>query len=130
MLLNKSLRLNWYYMAIAFKDSWRARTTLLTNAVIFAGICLLILLLIGLKSGLVTAALLLCTMLAIFVSPLWRANRLALWPRCVTGPATPELRNKLGRAGRQRFERDFTWEVVIERYYRPLFAGSQCRSNR
>jgi hypothetical protein len=53
MLLRKSLRLNWYYMVIAFKDSYRARTTLLTNAVIFAGICLLILLLIGLKSGLV-----------------------------------------------------------------------------
>lgn len=53
MLHKKSLRLNWYYMVIAIKDSCRARTTLLTNAVIFAGICLLILLLIGLKSGLV-----------------------------------------------------------------------------
>jgi glycosyltransferase involved in cell wall biosynthesis len=30
------------------------------------------------------------------------------------------LRQSMGRAGRKRFEEDFTWEVVIERHYRPL----------
>ena len=43
-----------YYTSIALKDSWRSRSTLLTNSIVFAGICLLILLLIGLKSGLVS----------------------------------------------------------------------------
>jgi glycosyltransferase involved in cell wall biosynthesis len=33
----------------------------------------------------------------------------------------PELRHQMGLAGRRRFEEDFTWDVVIERYYRPLF---------
>jgi glycosyltransferase involved in cell wall biosynthesis len=31
-----------------------------------------------------------------------------------------DYRKRLGLAGRQRFEADFTWDVVIERYYRPL----------
>jgi glycosyltransferase involved in cell wall biosynthesis len=31
-----------------------------------------------------------------------------------------ELRKRMGLAGRQRFEADFTWDTVIERYYRPL----------
>lgn len=31
------------------------------------------------------------------------------------------LRRRMGSAGRKRFEEDFTWDVVIERYYRPLF---------
>ncbi len=47
------IRLNMYYAMTAIRDSWRSRTTLFTNAVIFAGICLFILLLIGLKRGLV-----------------------------------------------------------------------------
>ena len=42
-----------YYLEVAFKDSWRARTSLLTTATVFAGLCLLLLVLIGLKSGLV-----------------------------------------------------------------------------
>jgi ABC-type lipoprotein release transport system permease subunit len=42
-----------YYLEVAVKDSWRARTTLLTTATVFAGICLLLLVLIGLKSGLI-----------------------------------------------------------------------------
>ena len=34
----------------------------------------------------------------------------------------PALRQRMGLAGRQRFEEEFRWETVIERYYRPLFA--------
>lgn len=33
------------------------------------------------------------------------------------------LRVRMGLAGRRRFEQEFTWEQVIERHYRPLFAG-------
>lgn len=33
-----------------------------------------------------------------------------------------ELRRRMGEAGRRRFEQEFTWPVVIERYYRPLLA--------
>jgi len=32
----------------------------------------------------------------------------------------PDLRREMGLAGRRRFEADFTWETVIERYWRPL----------
>lgn len=32
----------------------------------------------------------------------------------------PDLRRRMGLAGRRRFEEDFTWETVIERHYRPL----------
>jgi glycosyltransferase involved in cell wall biosynthesis len=32
------------------------------------------------------------------------------------------LRRQMGLAGRQRFEQDFTWEIVVERYWRPLLA--------
>lgn len=53
MWLRESLRLQVYYATIALKDSWRSRTTLLTTATVFAGICLLLLALTGLKSGLV-----------------------------------------------------------------------------
>jgi len=34
----------------------------------------------------------------------------------------PGLRRRMGLAGRQRFEDEFTWETVIERYWRPLLA--------
>ena len=34
----------------------------------------------------------------------------------------PEMRTRMGMAGRKRFEEDFTWDVVIERHYRPLLA--------
>ncbi len=34
----------------------------------------------------------------------------------------PALRRRMGLAGRQRFEDEFTWQTVIERYYRPLLA--------
>jgi len=34
----------------------------------------------------------------------------------------PALRGQMGLAGRKRFEEEFTWEVVIERYWRPLLA--------
>ncbi|MFI5461271.1 MAG: glycosyltransferase [Isosphaerales bacterium] len=34
----------------------------------------------------------------------------------------PTLRRQMGLAGRKRFEEDFTWEVVIERYWRPILA--------
>jgi glycosyltransferase involved in cell wall biosynthesis len=32
----------------------------------------------------------------------------------------PQLRRQLGQAGRRRFEEQYTWPAVIERYYRPL----------
>ncbi len=32
----------------------------------------------------------------------------------------PDLRQRMGTAGRQRFEAEFTWEQVIDRCYRPL----------
>jgi glycosyltransferase involved in cell wall biosynthesis len=32
----------------------------------------------------------------------------------------PELRGRLGQAGRQRFEEHYAWPVIIERHYRPL----------
>ncbi len=32
----------------------------------------------------------------------------------------PELRRCMGLAGRKRFEQEFTWETVIDRYWRPL----------
>jgi glycosyltransferase involved in cell wall biosynthesis len=32
----------------------------------------------------------------------------------------PNLRQTMGRAGRKRFEEDFTWPEVIQRYWRPL----------
>ncbi|MDB5336756.1 MAG: mshA 4 [Planctomycetaceae bacterium] len=31
-----------------------------------------------------------------------------------------DLRDRLGRAGRKRFEEEFTWDRIIERHYRPL----------
>jgi glycosyltransferase involved in cell wall biosynthesis len=35
----------------------------------------------------------------------------------------PPLRRQIGLAGRRRFEEEFTWETVIERYYRPLLGA-------
>jgi glycosyltransferase involved in cell wall biosynthesis len=32
----------------------------------------------------------------------------------------PAVRRRMGLAGRKRFEEDFTWDVVIERYWKPL----------
>jgi glycosyltransferase involved in cell wall biosynthesis len=32
----------------------------------------------------------------------------------------PALRRRMGDAGRQRFEREFTWETILERHYRRL----------
>jgi glycosyltransferase involved in cell wall biosynthesis len=54
--------------------------------------------------------------------------------------ADPELRQRLGQAGRCRFEEHYTWPAIIDRHYRPLFGlpnrpidsprtGSQTRSN-
>lgn len=34
----------------------------------------------------------------------------------------PALRRRMGTAGRQRFEREFTWETIIDRHYRRLLA--------
>jgi glycosyltransferase involved in cell wall biosynthesis len=31
-----------------------------------------------------------------------------------------ELRNRMGLAGRQRFEEHYSWDVIIERHYKPL----------
>jgi glycosyltransferase involved in cell wall biosynthesis len=33
----------------------------------------------------------------------------------------PALRGRLGQAGRRRFEEHYSWDVIIERHYRPLF---------
>lgn len=33
---------------------------------------------------------------------------------------SPQLRRSLGRAGREKFEREFTWEVILQRHYLPL----------
>jgi glycosyltransferase involved in cell wall biosynthesis len=35
----------------------------------------------------------------------------------------PGLRGRMGRAGRRRFEEEFSWPVVVERHYRPLLGG-------
>jgi glycosyltransferase involved in cell wall biosynthesis len=35
----------------------------------------------------------------------------------------PGLRRRMGLAGRKRFEEEFTWETVIERYWRPLLTS-------
>ncbi len=37
----------------------------------------------------------------------------------------PDLRRNMGLAGRKRFEADFVWEDVIERYFKPLFSGAR-----
>ena len=37
----------------------------------------------------------------------------------------PEIRRQMGLAGRKRFEEDFVWEDVIDRYFRPLFAKTK-----
>jgi glycosyltransferase involved in cell wall biosynthesis len=34
----------------------------------------------------------------------------------------PELRQRMGLAGRKRFEEEFVWEDVIKRYFRPMLA--------
>ncbi len=34
-----------------------------------------------------------------------------------------ELRQRMGLAGRRRFEQEFAWDVVIDRHYRPLLAA-------
>jgi glycosyltransferase involved in cell wall biosynthesis len=41
----------------------------------------------------------------------------------------PELRREMGLAGRRRFEADFTWESVIERYWRPLLGRRATAAN-
>src|SRR5207249_4217653 len=35
----------------------------------------------------------------------------------------PELRNRLGAAGRKRFEDQYAWPVIIKRHYVPLLNG-------
>ncbi len=34
----------------------------------------------------------------------------------------PALRKRLGLAGRRRFEEHYSWDVIIERHYRPLLS--------
>ncbi len=36
-----------------------------------------------------------------------------------------ELRERLGREGRKRFEEHYTWDVIIPRHYEPLFGPSK-----
>lgn len=40
----------------------------------------------------------------------------------------PELCEQMGRAGRRRFESEFTWPHIIDRHYRPLLAKVAHRS--
>jgi glycosyltransferase involved in cell wall biosynthesis len=35
----------------------------------------------------------------------------------------PELRRRLGAAGRRRFEEHYAWPVIIDRHYRPLLGA-------
>lgn len=37
----------------------------------------------------------------------------------------PDLRQRLGMAGRRRFEEHYTWDVIIGRHYRPLLSRHQ-----
>ena len=37
----------------------------------------------------------------------------------------PQLRQRLGRAGRRRFEEHYSWDVIIERHYKPLLGPPQ-----
>lgn len=41
----------------------------------------------------------------------------------------PPLRRRLGEAGRMKFERDFTWESVLDRHYRRLFGAARRARN-
>jgi len=41
----------------------------------------------------------------------------------------PDLRHEMGLAGRRRFEADFTWETVIERYWRPLLTARRAAAS-
>jgi glycosyltransferase involved in cell wall biosynthesis len=40
----------------------------------------------------------------------------------------PVLRDRMGEAGRRRFEREYTWETIVERCYRPLLVHRTRRS--
>jgi glycosyltransferase involved in cell wall biosynthesis len=42
----------------------------------------------------------------------------------------PDLRARFGRAGREKFEREYAWPVVIERQYGSLLARCRLRSRR
>jgi glycosyltransferase involved in cell wall biosynthesis len=42
----------------------------------------------------------------------------------------PELRRRLGLAGRRRFEEEYAWPVIIERHYRPLLGEAVRNSAR
>ena len=37
-----------------------------------------------------------------------------------------QLRERLGEAGRRRFEEHYSWPVIIERHYRPLLQVAHC----
>ena len=39
----------------------------------------------------------------------------------------PELKQQMGIAGRRVFDEEFTWEKVIDKHYRPLFAARRAR---
>jgi glycosyltransferase involved in cell wall biosynthesis len=39
-----------------------------------------------------------------------------------------DLRRRMGLAGRRRFEEEFTWDVVTEKYYRPLLSSCTRRA--
>jgi glycosyltransferase involved in cell wall biosynthesis len=40
----------------------------------------------------------------------------------------PSLRERLGQAGRRRFEEHYSWDVIIERHYRPLLCRKRSRA--
>ena len=40
------------------------------------------------------------------------------------------LRQRMGRAGREKFEAEFLWNVILEKHYRPLFGKLVCNDAR
>lgn len=42
----------------------------------------------------------------------------------------PQCRSDMGNAGRKRFDSDYTWDVIINRYYRPLLGPSIVSSEK
>jgi glycosyltransferase involved in cell wall biosynthesis len=41
-----------------------------------------------------------------------------------------DLRERMGLAGRKRFEEEYSWDVIIERHYRPLLVPRVRRAER
>ena len=42
----------------------------------------------------------------------------------------PGLRQRLGTAGRRRFEREYSWDIIIEKHYRPLLTAAKAEADK